>query len=243
MSRPSLTRPRSRTLPRVEVSMLPPHRHTATFFPLSSSTFPASTAARPAAPAPSCTSFSCSTSRRSATEMSFSETVTSLSTRGRSTSNERGPTVGTARPSARVGPGMVTFVALPSRIAAAMLGHRSGSTPMICTFGLMVFTASAMPAMSPPPPTGTTMASISLASSRISSPTEPAPAMMLKSSNPLMYFIPSFSTYCCAAIAASAMLSPSRITLAPRARHFVIFVRGAMEGISTVTGMPSSAPW
>ena len=130
---------------------------------------------------------------------------------------------------------MVTFVALTLRIAAAMLGHRSGSTPMICTFGLMVFTASAMPAMSPPPPTGTTMASISLASSRISSPTEPAPAMMLKSSNPLMYFIPSFSTYCCAAIAASAMLSPSRITLAPRARHFVIFVRGAMEGISTVT--------
>jgi hypothetical protein len=67
--------------------------------------------------------------------------------------------------------------------------------------------------------------------------------MMLKSSNPLMYFMPSSRTYACAASAASAMLSPSRITFAPSARHFVIFVRGAMEGIKTVTGMPSSAPW
>ena len=46
-----------------------------------------------------------------------------------------------------------------------------------------------------------------------------------------------------AAIAASAMVSPSRTTLASSARYFVILVRGAMEGMSTVTGLPSSRPW
>mmetsp|Transcript_8444 Transcript_8444/g.35325 ORF Transcript_8444/g.35325 Transcript_8444/m.35325 type:complete len:447 (+) Transcript_8444:1363-2703(+) len=243
INRSSFTSPRSRTLPSVDVSMFPPHKSTATFLPLSSGSFPASTAAMPAAPAPSWMSFSSSTRRRSATDMSFSDTVTSLSTRVRSTSKDLGPTAGTARPSASVGPGIVTLTTSPASIAAAMDAQRLGSTPMICTFGLMVLTASATPAMSPPPPTGTTMASMFSASSRISSPTDPAPAMMLKSSNPLMYFMPSSRTYACAASAASAMLSPSRITFAPSARHFVIFVRGAMEGIKTVTGMPSSAPW
>ena len=151
--------------------------------------------------------------------------------------------MGTARPSISVGPGIVTGTTSPASIAAAIDGHRSGSTPMICTRGLIVFTARAMPAINPPPPTGTTMASTFSASSKISRPTLPAPAMMSKSSKPLMYFMPSFSTYSRAARAASAMESPSNMTLAPKARHFVIFVSGAMDGMSTVTGMPSSAPW
>ena len=228
--------------PSVFVSMFPPHNRTTTVFPSSSGSFPARHAAIPAAPAPSCTSFSHSTSLNNPTEMSLSLTVTSLSTRGRHTSNDRGPTVGTARPSASVGPGMSNLTTLPAANAAAIEGHRSGSTPMTMTFGLIVFTASATPAMSPPPPTGTTIASTSLMSSRISRPTLPAPAMMLKSSNPLMYFIPWFSTNRFAASAASAMESPSKMTFAPNARHFEIFVRGAMEGMSTVTGMPRSFP-
>mmetsp|Transcript_9612 Transcript_9612/g.38907 ORF Transcript_9612/g.38907 Transcript_9612/m.38907 type:complete len:215 (+) Transcript_9612:200-844(+) len=130
MSRPSLTRPRSSTFPRVDVSMLPPQSRTATFLPSSSGSLPARHAAIPAAPAPSWTSFSVSTRRRSETEMSFSDTVTSLSTLGLSTSNERGPTVGTARPSASVG-AVGTLTTFPAAIAAAMDGHRSGSTPMI----------------------------------------------------------------------------------------------------------------
>ena len=138
---------------------------------------------------------------------------------------------------------MVTFTTSPASIAAAIEAHLLGSTPMICTSGLIVFTAREIPAINPPPPTGITIASMFSASSRISRPTLPAPAMMLKSSKPLMYFMPSSLTYCCAAKAASAMESPSRITRAPNARHFVIFVSGAMEGIKTVTGMPSSAPW
>mmetsp|Transcript_17211 Transcript_17211/g.42356 ORF Transcript_17211/g.42356 Transcript_17211/m.42356 type:complete len:417 (-) Transcript_17211:535-1785(-) len=243
MRRPSLTRPRSSTLPSVLVSMLPPHRHTTTFLPASSGSLPAMHAAMPAAPAPSCTSFSHSTSRSSATEMSFSLTCARRSTRCRSTSKERGPTVGTARPSARVGPGISTRTGIPAAMAAAMEAQRSGSTPTIITLGLMVLTASAMPAMRPPPPTGTMMASTFFTSSRISSPTLPAPAMMLKSSKPLMYFMPSFSTYVRAASAASAMVSPLRMTRAPSARHLVILVSGAMDGMSTVTGMPSSAPW
>ena len=53
ISRPSFTRPRSNTLPSVEVSMFPPHSSTATFLPFSSGSLPANTAAIPAAPAPS----------------------------------------------------------------------------------------------------------------------------------------------------------------------------------------------
>lgn len=49
---------------------------------------------------------------------------------------------------------------------------------MILTFGCKVLTASATPAMSPPPPVGTTTASMSCTCSTISSPSVPCPAMM-----------------------------------------------------------------
>mmetsp|Transcript_2278 Transcript_2278/g.8045 ORF Transcript_2278/g.8045 Transcript_2278/m.8045 type:complete len:309 (+) Transcript_2278:1285-2211(+) len=243
MRRPSFTRPRSMDEPRVEVSMLPPHSATATFLPSSSGRRPARTAARPAMPAPSCTSFSDSTSFSRATEMSRSDTCTSLSSLPLSVSRDLAPTLGTARPSASVGPGIWTMTGSPAAMAADMDAHRSGSTPMICTSGLRVLIASAAPAMRPPPPTGMTTASTSLTSSRISRPMEPAPARISKSSKPLMYLRPSTSTNACAARAASAMESPCSSTRAPRARHLLILVSGAMEGMITVTGMPSAWPW
>jgi hypothetical protein len=49
---------------------------------------------------------------------------------------------------------------------------------MILVFGDNVLTAVAMPAMSPPPPTGTTIASASSHCSTISSPIVPCPLMM-----------------------------------------------------------------
>mmetsp|Transcript_6188 Transcript_6188/g.22649 ORF Transcript_6188/g.22649 Transcript_6188/m.22649 type:complete len:225 (-) Transcript_6188:885-1559(-) len=201
--RPSFTSPRSSVFPSVFVSMFPPHNRTTTVFPSSSGSFPARHAAIPAAPAPSCTSFSHSTSLNNPTEMSLSLTVTSLSTRGRHTSNDRGPTVGTARPSASVGPGMSNLTTLPAANAAAIEGHRSGSTPMTMTFGLIVFTASATPAMSPPPPTGTNTISSFGSCRTISNPTVPCPATTSGSSNGGTKVRPSssarFFAYACVA--------------------------------------------
>ena len=65
-----------------------------------------------------------------------------------------GPTTGpkwdvcpAAKPSANVGPGISTFTGCPAAMAADIDGQRSGSTPRICTLGLMVLTARAMPAI------------------------------------------------------------------------------------------------
>mmetsp|Transcript_25309 Transcript_25309/g.83147 ORF Transcript_25309/g.83147 Transcript_25309/m.83147 type:complete len:274 (+) Transcript_25309:293-1114(+) len=241
--RPSFTRARSSTVPSVDVSMLPPQSATATRFPLSSGRRSARIAARPATPAPSCTSFSASSKRRSATLMSRSLTWTSLSMCGASTLKERGPTRGTARPSASVGPFTSTMTGPPAAIAALIDAHAAGSTPMMSMSGLIVLTASAAPAMRPPPPTGMTKASKFSTSSNTSRPIDPAPAMISKSSKPLMYLRSSRSTYSRAAIAASAMVSPFKMTLAPWSRHLEILVNGAMVGMITVTGMPSSRPW
>ena len=73
------------------------------------------------------------------------------------TSKEVGPTHGTARPSASVGPGTSSSVGSPAARAADRLAQRSGSTPTTLTAGASVLAASRMPASSPPPPAGTTM--------------------------------------------------------------------------------------
>lgn len=49
---------------------------------------------------------------------------------------------------------------------------------IIWTFGCNVFTASATPAINPPPPVGTTTASMSRTCSTISRPIVPWPAIM-----------------------------------------------------------------
>mmetsp|Transcript_12799 Transcript_12799/g.30290 ORF Transcript_12799/g.30290 Transcript_12799/m.30290 type:complete len:209 (-) Transcript_12799:566-1192(-) len=186
--RPSAARPRSMTRPSTVVSMLPPHSGTSTFLPLRSgrsSGPPGRMAASPAAPPPSTTSFSSSTSRSTARATSLSSTCTTSSTNCRATAKACGPTHGTARPSARVG-ATSTGTGRPASSAAAKEAHRFGSTPMTRIAGLSVLTARATPAISPAPPTGTMIASRSCTFSRASMARVPAPAMISGSSYPLM---------------------------------------------------------
>ena len=68
------------------------------FFPFSSGSSPAITAARPVAPAPSTTAFSSSMRRRMAMEIHASLTVTILSIRGPPVARALTPTVGTVKP-------------------------------------------------------------------------------------------------------------------------------------------------
>mmetsp|Transcript_53453 Transcript_53453/g.78245 ORF Transcript_53453/g.78245 Transcript_53453/m.78245 type:complete len:213 (-) Transcript_53453:941-1579(-) len=184
ISRRSAARPLSMTRPSMVISMFPPHSGIAILLPLSSGMSrgpPGNSAARPAAPPPSTTAFSCSRQRSTASARYFSLTVTTLSTYLRATSKECGPTHGTANPSPRVGM-TVTATGLPAARARVYDAQYSGSTPIIMQLGRRVLMASAMPAISPAPPTGITTTSKSGTCSTISSPHVPAPAMMAGSS-------------------------------------------------------------
>ena len=68
------------------------------------------------------------------------------------------------------------------RKALYMDGYRAASTPTISIPGLSALAAVAMPAIKPPPPTGTTMTSRSGWSANISSAMVPWPAMIFSSS-------------------------------------------------------------
>ena len=61
----------------------------------------------------------------------------------------------------------------PASRARSMEGRRSGSTPTTRILGLVSFRAQAMPLMRPPPPMGTTTASMSGTCSRSSRPMVP----------------------------------------------------------------------
>lgn len=83
----------------------------------------------------------------------------------------------TAKPSAIVGFAS-TKTGLPAFTAAEKLAQHSDSTPMTFTEGLRVFTATDIPDIRLPPPTGTTITSTSGTWSKISIPVVPWPAMM-----------------------------------------------------------------
>ncbi len=85
----------------------------------------------------------------------------------------------TAMPSARVAP--AKCVSVPSNWAFTA-SKIAACAPMICTSGLTDLAATAMPAIKPPPPTGTTITSRSGRSSSISSATLPCPAATTGSS-------------------------------------------------------------
>ena len=89
------------------------------------------------------------------------------------------PAIGTAMPSATVVP---PTAACSLRTALAIEGYRSASTPTISTSGRRARAATAIPEMSPPPPTGITSMSTCGASSSSSRATVPAPAMIAASS-------------------------------------------------------------
>ena len=96
-----------------------------------------------------------------------------------------------------------------------------------------------MPAIRPPPPTGTTIASTSGVCSRISSPIVPWPAITSTLSNGWMNVSPSRAASSPACARASVRSAPCRTTLAPRCRQLVTLMSAANTGITTVTGMPS----
>mmetsp|Transcript_11976 Transcript_11976/g.37908 ORF Transcript_11976/g.37908 Transcript_11976/m.37908 type:complete len:270 (+) Transcript_11976:352-1161(+) len=237
--RPSAARPRSSTRPSTVVSMLPPQSGSTMRLPCTRSCRgpPGSTAARPTAPPPSMTIFSVSISLSIAMAICRSFTETVSLTMSLATSNALAPTFGTARPSASVGRvGVSTGV--PARRAAWKEAQRSGSTPSTWQLGRTVLSASATPAISPAPPTGTMQKSMSSTCSSTSRPSVPAPAMMSGWSKPLRYSHPSNSGVC-ECWYASRMCAPCTITFAPSWRQRPTFASGASVGITTVIGSES----
>ena len=89
------------------------------------------------------------------------------------------PGVRTAMPSAMLGRSGAS--GRPARLRY-IEGQAAACTPTISTSGLSALAAIATPAISPPPPIGTTSTSSSGASVSISSPTVPWPAMICGSS-------------------------------------------------------------
>mmetsp|Transcript_6540 Transcript_6540/g.20413 ORF Transcript_6540/g.20413 Transcript_6540/m.20413 type:complete len:250 (+) Transcript_6540:377-1126(+) len=179
----SAARPRSMTRPSVVESMLPPHKGTTTFLPRTRSWYwpPGKMGASPVAPPPSTMTFSCS--RRRSTEMAISRSSTrhTSSVYSLATKKALPPTVGTAKPSAKV---EVVFAwnGPPADRACVKEAHATGSTPTTVVFGLSVLIARETPAKRPAPPHGTMTKSKSSMSSTSSRPRVPAPAMMAGSS-------------------------------------------------------------
>ena len=103
--------------------------------PFSASSLPARNAASGAAPAPSTTLFSSSIRRSTASAIAASSTVTTWSTTRRSISNGCAPACATARPSASVGDS-VTVTGCPAASAAVRHAACAGSTPMTRDVGL-----------------------------------------------------------------------------------------------------------
>mmetsp|Transcript_22766 Transcript_22766/g.51347 ORF Transcript_22766/g.51347 Transcript_22766/m.51347 type:complete len:238 (-) Transcript_22766:658-1371(-) len=128
-----------------------------------------------------------------ATQISSVSTRMTSSTRSRAMRRVSVPVVLTATPSAKVSTLSRTACA-PVRSDSNMALAPSGSTPMINTSGLSRFTYAAIPAMRPPPPTGTKMASMGwVHARRISIPMVPWPAMTKGWSKGGMNCIPSAS--------------------------------------------------
>ena len=127
--------------------------------------------------------------------------------------------------------------------ACAIAAYRSDCTPTISMSGRACFTATAMPAMRPPPPTGTTSTSRSGRAASISSATVPWPAMIAGSSNAGTSVAPVRVARSWASAVASVRVAPVRTTWAPRVSVRVIFVNGRPSGMTIVASMPSSRAW
>ena len=152
--RPSATRPFSITRLRMAGSMLPPQKGSTTHLPASSGSLPARHAASPVAPEPSTMAFSSSTMRRMARAISSSLTVTSLSMRSRAMGESVRADVRHRQAVREGGVAGDLHGRAPRRPPPRTSPRPSGSTPMIWTSGRSVLMASAIPASSPPPPTG-----------------------------------------------------------------------------------------
>src|SRR5712691_2958489 len=187
--------------PRTRASMLPPVTTAATGRP-SPRHLPDRSAATPTAPDASATTWSSARSTTIASSISASDTSTTSSMRSRWSKTIR--PMPPARPSASVGPAGYSSSGRPWRIDSGRAGDASGCTATIRTAGARAFTAAATPEMSPPPPTGTTIAPTSGSSSRISSPAVPCPAAVRGSSKAWTYVAPVRSTWAMARAWASS---------------------------------------
>ena len=114
-------------------------------------------------------------------QTSSMETVMTSSTHSFITSRLCFPTCATATPSANI-PMLFNLTLFPACIAAARQAESSTSTPNIFVFLFFCEIHAEIPASSPPPPTGTKIASKSIPESRISLPTVPWPAIVYGSS-------------------------------------------------------------
>ena len=196
----------------------------------------ASTAARPAAPAPSATVFSISRSRLTACSMAASGTTTTSSTNATMISRGRAPARATPMPSAMVGP-PGTGPDRPWR-ASDIEGYSSLSTPISSMAGATSAATTAIPARRPPPPTGTSTASRSSTSANSSSATVPWPATTAASSNGTTRTRPSRTTSASASASAAARSSPWSTTMAPKASVLATFTLGVVRGITMTAGIP-----
>src|SRR5579875_2857290 len=145
------------------------------------STLPARSAATPTAPLGSATTLSRSNRNAIASTISSSLTVTTSSTRSRLTSNVSSPGSAACNPSAIVR-GTSIRMRRPASSERRVSSPASGSTPTTRIPGRSAFAAVEQPAISPPPPIGTTSRSRSGTSRRSSSATVPWPAITSGSS-------------------------------------------------------------
>ncbi len=185
--------------------MFPPARRAQTGPP--PPTRPARTAATGAAPAPSTTSFDRSRRRTIACEISSSSTTTTSSISSSRISRVSVPGCFTAMPSAIVAPDG----SLPANGAQA-----ADWTPTILTSGRRARSAIAVPAASPPPPTGITTVSSPDGSCPASSrPRVPCPATTRASSKACTNVAPVSASRVRAIATVSSNPSPASSTVAP----------------------------
>ena len=121
-------------------------------------------------------------------------------------------------------------------------------TPTMRTSGRSARKATAIPEMSPPPPTHTTTVVASGTCAAISRPTVPCPAMMSGWSNGWTKTRPCSAAYAVASVSASSKVPPTRRTSAPYPIVASTFGSGASTGMKTVASTSCSAaaratPW
>jgi hypothetical protein len=124
------------------------------------------------------------------------------------------PGLATAMPSAMVGPG-VTATGWPAASEAGYGAQVSACAPITRMAGLAPLAAIAMPAASPPPPTGTAIVRTPGHCSTISRPTVPCPATTSGCSKGWMKTEPQLSASSFARINVCSTVLPCRTISAP----------------------------
>mmetsp|Transcript_6678 Transcript_6678/g.16148 ORF Transcript_6678/g.16148 Transcript_6678/m.16148 type:complete len:361 (-) Transcript_6678:144-1226(-) len=194
--------------------------------------------ATPSAPAGSKMARVSSKTSLMAAQISSLLTTITPSTKSLHSRNVSAPTSVTAVPSANV-PTLGSSTRSPAARLRAMASASSLSTPYTFTSGRSRFSTAAMPAISPPPPTGTNTASTSSHCRKISNPTVPCPAITAGWSNGGTNTFPVASATRSASFFAASKLSPCSTTRTPRRRPTAsTLIRGVASGMTMVASTP-----